>query len=221
MTSGDDPPDEDNGRVLAPDELDISDDEHVAEIDEGRYVVSPNDPIEDPPDVSQASTDDEPEPASDSEPPSDPVPESEPDEPDASESKSDPLRSTGSPDTGQIDLSDLTESDVSRWLKADFQDANSRYGFHVTATFDGRVFQRRMMSNDVVTIFESLILWYAQHIDSDTPVEEILGILLTETNVPITYPTESLSRAIKAEGLGPDDTIGELLECIGEDGFEL
>ena len=46
MPPGDDN-DEDDGRVLAPEELDISDDEHVAEIEDGRYVVSPNDPIGD------------------------------------------------------------------------------------------------------------------------------------------------------------------------------
>jgi len=208
MGSGDDPNDDD-GRVLAPEELDISDDEHVAEIDDGRYVVSPNDPIDDEPNVAssqpvreRADTAD-----ADSEPESRPKQSNSPDRPPATDSQ-------------PTDISELTERDVSQWLESNFEDANSRYGFHVTATFDGRVFQRRMMSNDVVTIFESLILWYAQHIDSETPVEEILGILLTESNVPITYPTESLSEAIKREGLEPDDTIGELLEQV-EDGFRL
>jgi len=208
MGSGDDPNDDD-GRVLAPEELDISDDEHVAEIDDGRYVVSPNDPIDDEPNVAssqpvreRADTAD-----ADSEPDSRPERSNSPDRPPATDSQ-------------PTDVSELTERDVSRWLESNFENANSRYGFHVTATFDGRVFQRRMMSNDVVTIFESLILWYAQHIDSETPVEEILGILLTESNVPITYPTESLSEAIKREGLEPDDTIGELLEQV-EDGFRL
>jgi len=212
MGSGDDPNDDD-GRVLAPEELDISDDEHVAEIDDGRYVVSPNDPIDDAPNVAssqpareRADTDTR---SADTGSEPDPQPEtsSSPDRPPATDSQ-------------PTDISELTERDVSQWLESNFEDANSRYGFHVTATFDGRVFQRRMMSNDVVTIFESLILWYAQHIDSETPVEEILGILLTESNVPITYPTESLSAAIKREGLEPDDTIGELLEQI-DDGFRL
>jgi len=212
MGPGDDP-DDDDGRVLAPEELDISDDEHVAEIDDGRYVVSPNDPIDDAPNVAssqpaqeRADADARPTDA-DSEPASHTQPSTSPDRPPATDSQ-------------PTDVSELTERDVSQWLESNFEDANSRYGFHVTATFDGRVFQRRMMSNDVVTIFESLILWYAQHIDSETPVEEVLGILLTESNVPITYPTESLSTAIQREGLEPDDTIGELLEQI-DDGFRL
>ncbi|MCU4717142.1 DUF7500 family protein [Halapricum hydrolyticum] len=213
MGPGDDPDNED-GRVLAPEELDISDDEHVAEIEDGRYVVSPNDPIEDAPNVASsqparervdadAQTGDADENTSRTEQPT-----AGPDRPPATDSQ-------------PTDVSELTERDVSRWLETSFQEADSRYGFHVTATFDGRVFQRRMMSNDVVTIFESLILWYAQHIDSETPVEEILGILLTESNVPITYPTESLSTAIKREGLDPDDTIADLLEALGDDGFKL
>ena len=41
--------DGDEGPILSPEELDISTDEHVAEIDEGRYVVSPNEPIGDVP----------------------------------------------------------------------------------------------------------------------------------------------------------------------------
>jgi len=215
MTPGDDDSEDTDGRVLAPEEIDISDDEHVAEIDDGRYVVSPNDPIDGAPNVqSESTTADRTGPDSRSE-----------DRSGASSGKSeqtetDPFAEASSDRTNDVDLSALGEREVSRWLERDFEAAESRYGFHVTATFDGRVFQRRMMSNDVVTIFESLILWYAQHIDSDTPVEEILGILLTETNVPITYPPETLARVLKATDLGPEDTIGDLLAEI-DDGFEL
>jgi hypothetical protein len=74
-----------------------------------------------------------------------------------------------------------------------------------------------MASNDVVTIFESLVLWYAQQVDSDTPVEEILGILLMEANVPVRYPPESLKSLVKSAGLGPEDTIADLLARVDED----
>jgi hypothetical protein len=79
-----------------------------------------------------------------------------------------------------------------------------------------------MASNDLVTIFESLILWYAQQVDSDTPVEEILGILLMEANVPIRYPPESLKELVKSSGLEPDDTIADLVAAVDEeDGVKL
>jgi len=214
MVTGDD--EDEDGRVLAPDELDISEDEHVAEIEDGRYVVSPNDPIGD---VDGIETDDS-GPA-----PTDDTPDSDRAEPSGTGSASAPRSGSGErpeADPGSpADPHELTELDVERWLERSFREADSRYGFHVTATFDGRVSQRRMMSNDVVTIFESLILWYAQHIDSETPIEEILGILLTEANVPISYPTERLSGLVKSHGLGPEDSIGELLERVDDDGFEL
>ncbi|WP_181684796.1 DUF7500 family protein [Halorhabdus salina] len=217
MATGDDPDDEDDGRVLAPEELDISDDEHVAEIEDGRYVVSPNDPIGDVDGIGTAGSAASPSPdpvadAPDETEASVPAPSTQTD---ADEAESVPTSS------GQTGVDELTEADVEDWLRDSFESVGSRYGFHVTATFDGRVSQRRMMSNDVVTIFESLILWYAQHIDSETPVEEILGILLTESNVPISYPTERLSHLVKSHDLGPNDSIGELLERVDEDGFEL
>jgi len=218
MTPGDDDSEDADGRVLAPEEIDISDDEHVAEIDDGRYVVSPDDPIDDVPNVqsdqSESTTTGRAGPDSRSED------RSEASSGGREQAGTDPITAASGNRTGDVDLSALGEREISRWLERDFEAAESRYGFHVTATFDGRVFQRRMMSNDVVTIFESLILWYAQHIDSDTPVEEILGILLTETNVPITYPPETLARVLKTTDLGPEDTIGDLLAEI-DDGFEL
>ncbi|MFB6188518.1 MAG: hypothetical protein ABEI57_01415, partial [Halapricum sp.] len=194
----DDPPDRDDGRVLAPDELDISNDEHVAEIEDGRYVVSPNDPIDDVGTVADASTGRER--PSDRESPvepdsrSDTVPESAESEP----------RPAPSPEPATEPS--LDHEQVHEWLVEEFDDSGSRYGFDVTAKFDGPVEQRQMMSNDVVTIFESLILWYAQHIDTTTPVEEVLGILLMESNVPIQFPPESLHRLVKSSGLSPDDT---------------
>ncbi|WP_158853462.1 hypothetical protein [Halorhabdus sp. CUG00001] len=217
MVDGDD--DEDDGRVLAPEELDISDDEHVAEIEDGRYVVSPNDPIGT---VDGIETSETSGPSLSEQSVSDADVEPEQQSSSSSPEATDPSSSTDEPwEETDNNTDELTEANVEAWLRNSFETANSRYGFHVTATFDGRVSQRRMMSNDVVTIFESLILWYAQHIDSETPVEEILGILLTESNVPISYPTERLLALVKANDLGPDDSIGELLERVDDRGFEL
>ncbi|MFC7195717.1 hypothetical protein ACFQL4_15585 [Halosimplex aquaticum] len=79
-----------------------------------------------------------------------------------------------------------------------------------------------MVSNDVVTIFESLVLWYAQQIDGKTPVEEVLGILLMEANVPVRYPPASLRRLLESTELSPDDSIADLIAAVGdEDGFRI
>lgn len=217
MAKGQDDPDRDDGRVLAPDELEIADDEHVAEIEDGRYVVSPDDPIDDVSSVAQSS---------EQGPPTDKMEPSEPDngraekpEPQTREPFDKPERTV--PKDDPSGSPELSQQRVHEWLSTELDESASRYGFDVTAKFDGPVEQRQMMSNDVVTIFESLILWYAQHIDSATPVEEVLGILLMESNVPIRYPPESIQRFVKSAGLSPDDTIADLIEAVGDDGVQL
>lgn len=181
MGSRDDPPepDPDEGPVLSPEELDIADDEHVTQIDEGRYVVSP---------------------------------ESRP--------ADDPARTDAAKPSATAESLDRTA--VHEWLAADLAAADSRYGFDVTATFGDAVTQRRLVSNDVVTSFESLVLWYAQRIDADTPVEEVLGILLAESNVPVRYPPRSLRRLVASTELDPEDSIADLLAAVdARDGVEL
>ncbi|MFT4922220.1 MAG: hypothetical protein ACI8XM_001433 [Haloarculaceae archaeon] len=183
------------GPILSPEELDIEESEHVEQLDEGRFVVSPDARSEEGSSSSGESR-------------SEPVPEPE----GQSESDSQPEPATG----------ELTMEDAHAWLRESFEGPGSRYGFDVTATFGESVTQRRMASNDLVTIFESLILWYAQQVDSDTPVEEILGILLMEANVPIRYPPESLKELVKSSGLEPDDTIADLVAAVDEeDGVKL
>jgi len=195
VRGNDDPSDAEDGRVLSPEELDITNDEHVAEIDDGRYVVSPNDPVGDVPTADTTSTDGR----------------------DGGTQQTEP-----EPDHEAAAQTELTADSVHEFLEAEFEGASSRYGFDVTGKFDGSVHQRRMVSNDVVTIFESLVLWYAQQIDSTTPVEEVLGILLMEANVPVRYPAASLQRLVRTTDLSPEDSIADLVEAVGdEDGFRI
>ncbi|MEF8785936.1 MAG: hypothetical protein V5A45_08385 [Haloarculaceae archaeon] len=204
MGDGGDP---DEGPILSPEELDIADDEHVTKLDEGRFVVSPEAREQHTPSHSQQS------PAQ-NQSQSQSNPQQQP------EAQSQPASSQSSPQPSTKD--EISREEVHEWLRQSFANGGSRYGFDVTAIFDGSVSQRRMASNDVVTIFESLILWYAQQIDNDTPVEEVLGILLMESNVPVRYPSESLTNLVKSTGLGPDDTIADLLAAVDEDnGVEL
>lgn len=197
-----------DGPILSPEELDIADDEHVTKLDEGRFVVSPDVREQQPQSNSQPTQN-----RSESRSQPDPDPQQQPE----------PRSQPASPQNSQPPAGDeVTREEVHQWLRQSFANGGSRYGFDVTAIFDGSVSQRRMASNDVVTIFESLILWYAQQIDNDTPVEEVLGILLMESNVPVRYPSESLKNLVKSTGLNPDDTIADLLAAVDEDnGVEL
>ncbi|WP_225333143.1 DUF7500 family protein [Halomicrobium urmianum] len=189
MDPGPDDVNPEEGKILSPEELDIADDEHVTEIDDGRYVVSPD--VRTDTGRQRARTPD-PDPTLEREP--DPTPEREPDP-----------------------TPELTDASVHEWLEQRFAENNSRYGFDVTAKFDGSVSQQQLVSNDIVTVFESLLLWYARQVDSETPVEEVLGILLSESSVPVRYPPGSLKRLVRTTDLSPDDTIADLLVAVGDD----
>ncbi|WP_276273842.1 DUF7500 family protein [Haloarcula litorea] len=184
MADGPDEPNPDEGKILSPEELDIAEDEHVTEIDEGRYVVS-----------SDARTDDDYGNQVSSEP-QQPAPDPEP-------------------------AREFSDADVHEWLAERMADSSTRYGFDVTAKFDGEVDQQQLGSNDIVTVFESFMLWYGRQLDGDTPVEDVLGILLSESNVPVKYPPGNVKSLARSLGLSPDDSIAELVAAVEErDGAE-
>lgn len=182
MARGSDEPNPEDGKILSPEELDIGDDEHVTEIDEGRYVVSPNERSDD-------GYGNKP-----SRPVSDPEPQPDP---------------------------EFTDANVHDWLAEQLADSNARYGFDVTAKFDGEVDQQQLTSNDIITVFESFMLWYGRQMDGSTPVEDVLGILLSESNVPVNYPPGSIKTLARSTGLSPDDSIADLIEAVeNQDGAQ-
>jgi len=65
-------------------------------------------------------------------------------------------------------------------------------------------------------------LWYARQVDSGTPVEEVLGILLMESNVPVRYPAQSLEALVDSVGVEESDSVADLLRAVdAEDGIQL
>jgi len=222
------------GAILDPSELDITESEHVEQLDEGRFVVSPD----------ARTQSGSPAEGGDSS-------GGRGGRPDSAGGGSRQSGGTGgrgggaqggrgggmpggsNPTTGdqpgqrrrggqQPPGGNLDEETVRRWMRQKYERSTSKYAFDVTARFDGRVSQRRMASNDLITTFESLLLWYAQQVDTSTPVEEILGILLMESSVPVRYPPESVKNLVKSTDLGPEDTIADLLEAVqNDDGVKL
>lgn len=171
----DDPPGDDEGAVLSPDELDITEDEHVAELDDGRYLISPDEPAE-PADI-----------------PGD--------------------EAGAAPDAATLDAAAVEE-----WLDDHVRDTGAEFGFHITATFEGAVAHQELYSDDVVTTFESLLTWYAQHVSRETPVEEVLAILLLESNVPVRFPPEIVEAVVEEEGLTAEDSVAALVSAVRESG---
>lgn len=115
------------------------------------------------------------------------------------------------------DTPEITEMDVNAWLEDHFRTIDAQYGFHATAKFDDGVSRHQVVSNDVVTSFESLLIWYAQQVGGGTPVEDVLGILLAESNVSVRYPVRTLTGLLKRYDLDRDDTIGDLIEAVSEE----
>ncbi|UPW00442.1 hypothetical protein M0R88_18305 [Halorussus gelatinilyticus] len=181
--------------ALAPDELDIEDEENVVSLDPGRYVIGtderPNVPDGNAsPDGSQSDDD---------------AAESAPDEESADDGRG--RQSTAPADSGA----------VKRRLEDDLDSASSRYGFHVTAKADDAISHQQMFSDDVGTVFDGLLRWYAQQLTTETAVEDVLGILLTESNVRVRYSPSCLQAILETYDLSPDDSIADFFEAVQDD----
>ena len=175
--------------MLSPDELDITSEDNVVELDDGRYVISPGDRE---PNVSDV-----------------PVPE---DETSPEDGTSRTMVEDRSP------ARELSEDVVHDWLEDRLEAAESKYAFDVTARFEGSVSQRALFSNDVVATFENLVVWYATHAGSDTPVEDVLAILLMESNLSIRFPPDSLRAFASAHGLDGSDPLERLFAAARDAG---
>lgn len=181
---GADPPEETpDDAAFRPDDLDFTDDERVAELQEGRYVVSTDDGA---PAVDEDETDGDP----------------------------------GGAPVGRRPDSDPEEVDVEtarKRIAAHVRRVDADHGFAATAAVDGEVSQQEAFSDDIATVFRSLLVWYARTVDDDTPTDEVLGILLLAADVPVRYPANALAELVAAHGLGPEDSIGDLLAAVRED----
>lgn len=213
------PPDDNDTQrrsVLDPDELDISRREEVAEIDDGRYVVSPDGskPRVDPDSIErqdwlQRDRDDDASPASRS-------------------ARSAPTNATGSgsPSTPQspagprsTDDPEISAQDVSRWLAKSFARNRGQYGFDLTVDMEGNVKRTRAASNDIGEALESMLRWYADQATDDLPPERVVGILLAATDMEVQYPVQSAYTLVKRHGLTPEDSIADLLQAVRAEGY--
>lgn len=200
-----------DGKVLSPHELDLSDKDGVEEIEEGRFVVSP--------DGSQPD-----------------VPGTEPTEPAQAESteSADSTDGTRAADTAQTTTeatpsvpdsdslakerdAEISRSDVRDWTESQLESTACEYGYHVSLKAGDEVRHHTLHSDDVTMVFNNLLLWYAQTVDSEMPPGAVLGILLMEANTQIRYPVNSLEQLLMSKGISPDDSIKTLLEAVRDD----
>jgi hypothetical protein len=229
--SSDEPEDDPQEKgILAPDELDIADHPKVESLSEGRYVVSADGtPDSPPPEHEQSHTEGTQQPAGQEESDdtdaeedddADDADEQEPADDGESEPSSEPPAETSDEDgeTAEPPAVELTQQTVSQFLAESLTSTETSYGFDATVNIEGDVKRGRMSSDDVAETLEGLLRWYAEQTTDDMEPEAALGIILAGSTLEVEYPVQSVYAMLKRYGLGPDDSISDLLAAIREEG---
>ncbi|NIB99380.1 hypothetical protein [Halobacterium sp. R2-5] len=183
--------------VLSPEELDIEAREEVASIGDDRYVIGPDGPPNPPEDGEVEPSEDDGRADAD---------ESPDDEDDAEEAG-------GSDDSA----GEVTGRDVKRWLGDELAEHDAEYAYRIAAKSEDSINHQQLATDDIGAAFDGLLVWYAQQVAAGTPVDEALGILLSESSVQARYPTARLVAYLEAHDLGPDDSIRDLVETVSEE----
>ncbi|GAA0230434.1 hypothetical protein ACFFQF_13990 [Haladaptatus pallidirubidus] len=211
------------GKVLSAEELDIENSENVVELDEGRYVIGAEGQpsvtsVPDETGSASASASDSasspPMQSSDSGAPTASTPGSAPEAESPPQGLSVEAAETGSQPPQTQQEPNIDSRDVRRWLEEDLDDVDSRYGFHISAKSEGAIGHQQLFSDDVGTVFDGQLMWYAQQVDRSTAVEDVLGILLMESNVRVRYSPRCFHGVLETHGLAPDDSIADLFKAI-------
>ena len=187
--------DQDDDRVLSPDELDIEEQEEVAAIGEGRYVIGPDGPPDAPSEEELADTGDDSEVGSQ--------------EPAGNESAA--VAEPQTPPEPQV-----TGRDVKEWLGEELESHDAQYAYHIAAKYGDNVAHQQLATDDVGAAFDGLLVWYARQLAGSTSIDRALGILLGESSVQVKYPTKRLIAYLEANDLGPEDSIREFVETVDE-----
>ena len=186
-------PDDDEERTVRPEDLDISGDRRVVELDDRRYVVA----------------------TANSEAPSLPPEDDEPTDATAASDVGADDDSNGSADAPS-DRATAREALIEYVGGRD-----ARHGFVVVGSFDDEVDGAEAFDDDLPAVFGEFVTWYAKNVDAETPSAEVLGILLAAAGIPVQHPVRALEEFLSAHDLSADDPIDDLLEVAREEGVRL
>jgi hypothetical protein len=214
MSPARDEPDAEGRTVISPEELDIEERENVVTLDDGRFVIGASGKPSVPEDPGPVTTDDtgpatEPTSSRQSSLERSSSRTQTPPAIDSASAQARPGEQTPTDGNPQIDSNDVRE-----WLEDDLDDVASRYGFHIAAKSEDDISHQRMFSDDVGTVFDSLLMWYAQQVETGMPVEDVLGILMMESNVRVRYSARCFRGILEAHDLSPDDSIADLFRAM-------
>ncbi|GAB3680206.1 hypothetical protein GCM10028857_02620 [Salinarchaeum chitinilyticum] len=200
MAPDGDPTDEE-GKVLSPQELELANKDGVEQLDEGRFVVSPDGT--DPNVPTELSVDGA-------------AVESSAREESVAATSAETSASDSAADgaeTGSIDRTAIQD-----WHEGQLSESPSAYGYHLSLKAGSAIDHHTIHSDDVTMTFNNLLLWYARTVDGDLPPGAVLGILLSDASVPVQFPVKALEQFVMDQGLSTDDSIADLLETVRDDG---
>ncbi|CAM2926721.1 hypothetical protein PNP85_01750 [Halobacterium salinarum] len=190
MVSGGDQDDDD--RVLSPDELAIEEQDEVAAIGEDRYVIGPDGPPSAPADGAAEGG--------------------------APQREQPPQGDRGGGNTTeQPPEPQITGRDVKEWLAEELDTHDSKYAYHIASKYGDDISHQQLATDDVGAAFDGLLVWYARQLAGSTSIDRALGILLGESSVQVKYPTKRLIAYLEANDLGPDDSIKDLVQTVDDD----
>jgi hypothetical protein len=195
MAPDGDPTDEE-GKVLSPQELELTDKDGVEQLEEGRFVVSPDGTD---PDVPTELTVD----GADVE---------------ASAREESVAATTREPVDAEVGAPSLDRTAIQDWHERQLTESPSAYGYHLSLKAGTAIDHHTIHSDDVTMAFNNLLLWYARTVDADLPPGAVLGILLSDASVPVQYPVKALEQFVMNQGLSTEDSIADLLEAVRDDG---
>ncbi|MBS3759995.1 DUF7500 family protein [Halodesulfurarchaeum sp.] len=187
-----------DGSVLNPEDLDITEEEKVEELDETRFVIG----AEGRPQVED--TDDSLENF-----------EAEHDVSGPTAADSSAIQSAEpSQESEPTDQIELRGSDVKRWISANLRRTDSQYAYRLAAKTGDDISHQQLASDDIGMAFDGLLMWYAQQVGDGTAVEDTLGILLAESNIRVRFPVVGMIAYLEKHDLSPEDSIADLLSVI-------
>ena len=186
----------DGGGILNPEELDISESPYVTEVSDGRYVVSADrtPPSPNPKTTTQPApnTQRRDGPATGSDPTPEPTRSSQ------------PSNSSGHNSPGA----------ARSVLAAELERTDARYAVDIVSRLEGADVRHRTTSDDVVGTFDNLVLWYAQHVATNTPTQRTVRLLLDRSEFSAPLSPAQIRRTAKRHGLTRSSTIGDLLDAL-------
>ena len=211
------PPDE---RVLAPEDLDFTEDEKVEQLDDGKFVIGTDSRPKVPAEEREAGRGGASASRGEHSTGADTAEETgeEPDSEPTGQQSGAGAAERATPKARSPD--ELTGRAVKEFVSSELRRTDSQYAYRIAAKTEDRVAHQQLASDDIGMAFDGLLMWYAQQVGAETSVEEALGILLAKSNIRIRYPTKLLAAYLKEKDLSPDDDISDLMAVIRtEDGL--